>query len=169
MHTLNWYAAYTQPRHEKKILAHFHSREITAFLPVYRVPRRWNNGLKVNLELPLFPGYIFVRTSLQARRPVLSAPGVVGLVGCGRRPMPIPDEDIATLANGISRLDPEPHPYIQIGDRVRLRSGPLAGREGILVRKQQNFRFVLSMDLLMQSVSVQVDAADLEHLPAARN
>ena len=160
MHTLNWYAAYTQPRHEKKILEHLQSREITAFLPVYRVPRRWNNGLRVNLELPLFPGYIFVRTSLKARGPVVGAPGVVGLVGCGRRPTPIPDEEIATLANGISRLDPEPHPYIQIRDRVRLRSGPL------LVRKQQNFRFVLSMDLLMQSVSVQVDAADLEHLPA---
>lgn len=161
----HWYAARTQPRHEKKVLQHLRFRDIEVFLPIYCCPRRWKNGLKVNLELPLFPGYIFVKTSLSCRTPVLNIPGVVDLVRCGSRPIPIPDRDIETLANDVVKLKPEPHPYMKIGDRVRVRSGPLAGHEGILVQKRDTIRFVLSMDLLMQSISVQLDSADLEHLP----
>jgi transcription antitermination factor NusG len=168
MHTVRWFAAHTQPRHEKKVRAHLQSRNIETFLPVYLAPRRWNNGLKVNLELPLFPGYLFVRTSLHSRVPVLNTPGVVGLVGSGPRPIPVPDDDIELLTTRVTQLKPEPHPYIEIGDRVRVRSGPLSGCQGILLEKKDGLRFIVSMDLLMQSVSVQIEAADIEHLPARR-
>jgi transcriptional antiterminator NusG len=164
-----WYAARTQPRHEKKILEHLTYREVESFLPIYLAARRWNNGTKANVELPLYPGYLFVRTSLQRRIPILSVPGLIGLVGCGGCPSPIADQDIELLATGIVQLKPEPHPYVKIGDLVRVRSGPLAGREGFLVRKKENSRFVLSMDLLMQAVSVEIDATDLEHLNLSRS
>ena len=86
------------------------------------------------------------------------------MVGNGPRPVPVADEEIEFLAHGIALLKPEPHPYLKIGDRVRVRTGPLAGREGILLQKKDKCRFVLSMDLIMQSVSVEIDAADIEHL-----
>ncbi len=168
MTIFHWYAARTQPRHEKKVWKLLRFRDIEAFLPLYLSPRRWKNGVKVNLQLPLLPGYIFVKTSLRCRIPVLSVPGIVDLVGCGFRPTPIPDCDIEMLAHDVVQFKPEPYPYMKIGDRVRVRSGPLAGREGILVQKRDHLRFVLSMDLLMQSISVQLDSADLEHLPTTR-
>ncbi len=163
MNIERWYAAYTQPRHEKKVVAHLGLREVECFLPLYVAPRRWNNGVKVNLELPLFPGYVFVKLSLERQFQVLSTPSIIRLVGSESRPLPIAMHEMDVLMHRIQPLKPEPHPFIQVGDRVRIKSGPLAGLEGILLQKKDRCRFVLSMDLIMQSISVEVDAADIDY------
>ncbi len=157
-----WYAAYTLPRHEKKVVENLRLRNVESLLPLYSAPRRWKNGLKVNLELPLFPGYVFVKADHKKQITVLNTPSVQWLVGSGRHPIPVQNHEIEILRNGIQDCNPEPHPFIKIGDRVQMISGPLTGLEGILVQKKDGYRFVLSMNLIMQSISVEVDAADVE-------
>ena len=141
---------------------HCQVRDIESFLPVCRSTRRWRNGCTVNLERPLFPGYVFVRVNQTHRVRVLELPGVVSIVGAARRPAPLPDGDIEALKNGIHLINAEPHRYLQIGERVRVRSGPLQGMSGILVRRKNSVRVVLTLDLIMKSISVEVDEQDLE-------
>ncbi len=165
MNTPRWYVAHTHSRHEKKVVEHLRLIDVETLLPLYLSPRRWKNGMTMNLELPLFPGYVFMRTGLDKRVKILNIPSVVGIVSSGAHPVPVTDAEINLLVKGIAGRDAEPHPFMNVGDRVRLHSGPLAGMEGVLVRKKQGYRFVLSMDLIMQAVSVEVNPADVEHLP----
>jgi transcription antitermination factor NusG len=157
-----WFAAYTSSCQEKRVAEHCHVRDIESFLPVYRTTRRWKNGCTVNLERPLFPGYVFVRVSPTHRVRVLELPGVVSLVGAARQPTPLPDADIETLKNGIHLTNAEPHRYLAVGERVRIRSGPLEGMKGILTRKKNSLRVVLTVDLIMKSISVEVDEQNVE-------
>jgi len=157
-----WFAAYTTSCHEKSVVEHCHVRDIDCFLPTYRSARRWKNGCTVNLERPLFPGYVFVRVNLTHRVRVLEVPGVVSIVGAARQPTPLPDADVEALRNGIHLLDAEPHSYLRAGDRVKIRKGPLAGMTGILVRKKNNLRVVLTLELIMKSISVEVDEQHVE-------
>ena len=160
-----WFAAYTSPRHEKRVEQYLCQREVEHYLPVYRTPRKWRNGLKVILDLPLFPGYIFVRIKRTERVRVLEVPGVLALVGgTGREPAPLPDADINALRSGLHLRHAEPHPLLTVGQRARIRSGALAGLEGVVVRKKNSFRVVLTMDLIMQSIAVEVDGSELEPL-----
>jgi transcription antitermination factor NusG len=159
-----WYAAYVHSRHEKTASKHLESRGIESFLPLYREVKRWGNRVTTTVELPLFPGYVFVRFKAQERVRILEIPGVIHLVGSSGRPAPLPDIDIGVLREGLALVRAEPCPFLSIGQRVRLRTGPLAGLEGMLVQKKNGYRFVLSMDLIMQSVAVEVDAADIEPL-----
>jgi transcription antitermination factor NusG len=162
----NWFAAYTHSHHEKRVASHFGERQIEAFLPLYAARHRWKNRCEVNLELPLFPNYVFVRIDPRKRVRVLEVPGVVSLVGFGRTLAPLPDFEIEALRSGLGQRKIEPHPYLVIGERVRIKAGPMMGMEGVLVRKKNNFRVVLALDVIMQSVAVEVDADDLE--PAAK-
>ena len=133
-----------------------------SFLPLYRSVRRWKDR-RQELELALFPGYVFVRIALQDRLRVLQLPSVVHLVGSPGRPSPLPESEMDGLRQGLSnQVHSEPHPYLKVGRRVRVVHGPLAGAEGILIRKKDRFRVVLSIDLIMRSVALEVDAADLE-------
>jgi transcription antitermination factor NusG len=157
-----WFAVYTAPRHEKRIAEHFEQRHIEAFLPVYRSRRYWKDGSKTVLELPLFPSYIFVHIALANRVPVLEVPGVLALVSCGRCPVPLPDLEVETLREGLAVCKAEPHPYLVVGERVRVRVGPFAGMEGVLLRKSNNFRVVLTMMQIMQSVAIEVNESDVE-------
>jgi transcription antitermination factor NusG len=157
-----WFAAYTSSCQEKRVAEHCHVRDIESFLPVYRTTRRWKNGCTVNLERPLFPGYVFVRMNPVHRVRVLELPGVVSLVGAARQPTPLPDADIEALRHGIHLTNAEPHRYIAVGERVRIRSGPLEGMKGILTRKKNSLRVVLTVDLIMKSISVEVDEQNLE-------
>jgi transcription antitermination factor NusG len=137
-------------------------RRISCFLPVYRSLRRWKDRRK-ELELVLFPGYVFVHLDLRDRLRVLQLPGVVRFVSFNGHPAPLPDAEIEILSKGLaSGIRAEPHPYLKVGNRVRVRSGPLAGAEGILARRKDKFRVVLSIDLIMRSVAVEVDEADIE-------
>lgn len=142
------------------------SKSLEAFVPLYGCMRRWKNG-KTWVELPLFPGYMFVRLALNDRLRALSIPGVVGLVGFRNRPIPVSEREIGWLRQGLSMFAAQPHPYLRVGERVRIKNGPLTGAEGILLRHKQDFRVVLSMELIMRSVSLEIDACDLEVLRAA--
>lgn len=165
-----WYALYTTPRHEKhvsEILAH---RQIETFLPLYPTTRQWKKSRPVVLELPLFPTYVFVRIARDARSAVLGTPGVLSIVGSAREAWPLPDFEIEALRFGLLERKIEPHPYLTVGERVRIKAGVMTGVEGVLVRKKNDFRVVLSLDAIMRSVAVEVDADDIEPVsrPAAR-
>jgi transcription antitermination factor NusG len=160
-----WYAAYTAPRHEKYVSQQMDGRRIHCFLPLYRSMRRWKDRRK-QVDLPLFPGYVFVHMALQERLQVLQLAGVVQLVSFSGKPAAIPDQEIESLRSGlVGNLRAEPHPYLTVGRRVRIRAGSVAGVEGILVRRKQKFRVVLSLELIQRSVAIEVDEADIEPAP----
>lgn len=157
-----WYALYTCARHEKQVARQIEQRSISCFLPVYRSVRRWKDRRK-ELELALFPSYVFVHIAIEDRLRVLQVASAVRFVSFNGHPVPLPDVEVECLMNGLSRgVYAEPHPYLTAGRRVRVRSGPLAGAEGILVRRKDRFRVVLSLELILRAVAVEVDEADIE-------
>jgi transcription antitermination factor NusG len=161
----NWFAVYTNARHEKRVEQHLTIRQIEHYLPLYHVKRKWNNGLRVTLELPLFPGYIFVRIQRMQRVRVLEVPGVLAIVGgTGGEPACLPEADIEALRSGLPLRRVEPHPLLKVGQRARISSGAFAGMEGVVVRKKNSFRVVLTLDSIMQSFAVEVDGNELEPL-----
>ncbi len=162
---LRWYAAHTRSRHEKSVSRQLGERCVDHFLPLYRSLRRWKDRRK-EIELALFPGYVFVHIDLEDRLPVLQVPSVVNLVGFRGFPAALDDQEIEVLRKGLANgRVAEPCPYLQAGREVRVRGGPLAGFTGIVVRKKDKFRVVLSIDLIQRSVAVEVDACDLEWTP----
>ncbi len=156
-----WFAVYTSSRHEKHVARHFSEREIEYFLPLYQKLHHWAKRTSVRLELPLFPNYVFVHIAQPQRRSVLAVPGVVGVVGQGQVAAALPDGEIESLRNGLRSLKFEPYPYLIAGERVRIQAGPMAGLEGILLRMKNDFRVVLTLDLIQRSVAVEVDALDV--------
>jgi transcription antitermination factor NusG len=166
--TPNWFAVYTTARHEKRVSQYLQQREIEHYLPLYRARRKWADGSTVTLELPLFPGYLFVRIDRSERVRVLQVPGVLTVVdGTGRKPASLPDAEIDALRSGLPLRNAQPHPLLTAGQRARIRSGALAGMEGVVVRQKGSLRVVLTMDLIQQSVAVEVDATELEPLDDA--
>lgn len=160
-----WYAAYTRAQHEKSVAKQLGLRSIESFLPLYEKVSRWKDR-RVKLQLPLFSGYVFVRIALEEKLRVLQIPSVVRLVGFNGIPTPLNDDEMEAMQNGLnSELRTEPHPFLTVGCRVRLKSGPFAGLQGILLRKKGGFRFVLSVELIQRSIAVDVDGADV--LPVA--
>ncbi|GAC1664006.1 MAG: UpxY family transcription antiterminator [Candidatus Acidiferrum sp.] len=156
----HWYAAYTWTNHEKKVTQQLSDRSVEHFLPLYESVRRWKDRC-VKLELPLFPSYIFVRMALSERLKILQLPSIVRLVGFGGQPTVLADHEVQTLRASLA-LPAEPHPYLTVGHRVRVKVGALEGTEGVLIRKKNALRLVLSIDLIMKSASVEVDASDVE-------
>ena len=124
-----WYAAYTCPRHEKYVARQLDERCIDTFLPLYRSLRRWKDR-RTQIELPLFPGYVFVHFDLQQRLRILELPGVVRLVSFNGQPATLPEYEIETLRKGLDlQIYAEPHPYLHVGRRVRVLHGPMAVRK----------------------------------------
>jgi transcription antitermination factor NusG len=161
--TPRWFALYTIPRHEKRIATQLQGNDVETFLPVYKTVHVWRNRKRASLELPLFPSYVFVCMALdQKRASVLSIPGVQSVVGSRGKPWPLPDFEIEKLRTGLGQLNVEPHPYLAVGDRARIRSGPLSGMEGVLVQMKNGPRVVLTIEAIMRSVSVEVEMANLE-------
>jgi transcriptional antiterminator NusG len=157
-----WYAAYTSANHEKRVAEQFARRSVEYFLPLYLAVRRWKDR-RVQLHRPLFPGYVFVRLASQDRLRVLQVPGVAKLVGFRGTPTALPEVEIEALRISLlSGVRAEPHRYLTAGRRVKVRSGPLAGLEGILVRKKNSARFVISLDLIMRSVAVEIAGSEVE-------
>jgi transcription antitermination factor NusG len=157
-----WYAAQVRANHDKRVGEQLAERSVEFFLPLYESVRHWKDR-RVKLHLPLFPGYVLVRIELGERLQVLQVPGVARLVGFNGQPAPLEDAEIETLRrklNGPVRA--EPHPFLQIGRRVRVKKGPLEGFEGFLVRQKQKYRIVLSIDTIMRSIAAEVDLADVE-------
>jgi transcription antitermination factor NusG len=159
-----WFAAYTASRHEKRVSTQLSERAVESFLPMYRTVHRWKNRTQAMLELPLFPSYVFVRIPANEKAAVLQVPGVLGLVGSSREAWPLPDSEIETLRAGLDQRKPEPHPYLVVGDRVRITSGPLAGMEGVLLQQKNALRVVLTLDRIMKSISVEVGLHEVERI-----
>jgi len=156
-----WYAVYTRANHEKRVSEQLGGAGLERFLPLYSSVRRWKDR-KVTLEMPLFPGYVFVRIALQYRLRVLQVPGVARLVGFNGSPAALPSIEIEAIrASLVQGVPVQPHPYLVCGQPVRLRSGPLAGLTGILVRQKSKARFIISLELIQRSVAVELDEADL--------
>jgi transcription antitermination factor NusG len=158
----NWYVAYTMANQEKRVAMQLGQRSVEHFLPLYDSVRRWKDR-RVKLQLPLFPGYVFVHLALRDRLQVLQVPGVARLVGFNGRPSALPEGEIEAIQTCLAREACfEPYPYMQVGRRVRVKSGPLEGLEGIVIRKKNRLRFVLSLDLINRSAAVEIDGADLD-------
>ncbi len=157
-----WWALYTRHQHEKVVAQNLLNKGFDVFLPVYDSIRRWKDRSKV-LSLPLFPCYVFLRGGLNRRSLVVTTPGVHMILSNGERVALIPNSEIdaiRTAVRGQARV--EPHPYLKCGERVRVIRGSLAGVQGVLTRKKSIYRLVLSVDMLAQSVSVEIDASDVE-------
>lgn len=160
--SLHWYAIYTCANHERRIADQLVNRGIEHFLPQYESVRRWKDR-KVRLQRPLFPGYLFVHMDLQNRLRVLHIPGVVRFVGFDGHAVPVSEEDLSRIREFFNQgFRAEPHPFLKAGRRVWVERGPLAGMQGIVVRKKNKVRFVVSVELIMRSVSVEIDEADLK-------
>jgi transcription antitermination factor NusG len=164
--TAHWFAAYTSSHHEKRAAAQLAERGMESFLPLYAALRRWRNRCAVTLELPLFSNYVFVRMAWRERVRVLEVPGVLSLVGFGRTLSPLPDFEIEALRAGLRQRKTEPHPYLVVGERVRIVRGAMLGMEGVLLRRKNSLRVVLALEAILRSVAVEVDADDVE--PAAK-
>src|SRR6266446_2287815 len=134
MFTGSWYALKVKPRHERTAAQYLHEKGFEEFSPLYTAIRRWSDRVKA-VESCLFPGYVFCRFSYEERLQVLRTPSVMSILGFGRNPIPIPDEEILSIRRMLeSGRSVEPWPYLRVGERVRIRRGCLEGLYGALVR-----------------------------------
>jgi transcription antitermination factor NusG len=161
----DWFAIYTKSRHEKVVAEELWQREIEVFLPLRNVVSRWKDRRK-EVQFPLFPGYLFVRTDIQRRRlDILKVPSVVRIIGFNNEPAPVDAGQIEAVKTLVfSKLPYDPFPEMVVGDRVRVRRGPLRGLDGYLIEKKSRFRFVIKVDLIQQAVACEIDAADVEKI-----
>jgi transcription antitermination factor NusG len=157
-----WYAAFTLPRHEKSAINHLGLRQIESFLPTYKAVHVWKNRQRASLNLPLFPGYLFVRIARQERIRVLETPGVLRIVGNQRESVPIANSVVDFLRSDPCAQTIEPYAEMVVGQKVRIKGGAFAGIEGRLVRRNRNLRFVLTIQLIDQHAAVEIDADNLE-------
>jgi transcription antitermination factor NusG len=156
-----WFAVFTRSHHEKHVARYLTERGVENFLPLYRSERSWSHGRKPVLDLPLFPNYLFVHIAGQEYRRALATPGVVTIVGRSHASATLPDFEMERLRSGLIESRVAPHPYLATGTRVRITSGPLAGLEGIFVRERNAVRVVLTIDVIQQSMSVEVGSNDV--------
>ncbi len=152
-----WFALHVRSRCEKVVAASLRSKGYEEFLPFYRSRNRWSDRQK-DVDLPLFPGYVFCRLQLARRLPVLTTPGVVSIIGAGKSPQPVEPLELAAVRSLVrSGLPAVPWPYLKAGERVRIDRGALEGVEGILTAVKKELRVVLSVTLLQRSVAVEID------------
>jgi transcription antitermination factor NusG len=158
----NWYAVYTWAHHERRVAEMMAQRQIRSFFPVYRSLRRWKDRRK-EIEMALFPSYVFVQLALRDRVRVLEIPGVVDMVGARGKPTPLRDREIECFQYGRDGcVKIHPHPFLQVGRRVRVRCGAMTGLEGILIRRKDGPRLVVSIEILRRAVAMEIDEADIE-------
>lgn len=159
-----WWALYTRHQHEKVVADVLSAKGFDVFLPLYDSVRRWKDRQKL-LSLPLFPCYVFVRGGFRRRLQIFNTPGVHMALTHGDRIAVIPENEIDAIRRTVEGpFRTEPHPFLRCGDRVRVIRGSLVGVEGILTRKKNQFRLVLSVDMLAKSVAVEIDASDVESI-----
>jgi len=163
-----WCALYTRHQHEKIVASILSTKGLEVFLPTYTTMHRWKDRNK-QLELPLFPSYLFFKYEADRRVQILSTPGVHMILTTGNLPAVIPNEEIAAIQRaGEGPLRLEPHSFLKCGDTVRIKSGPLAGLEGFVSRKKDVFRLVLSVEMLGRSAAVEIDSSLLERVQSQR-
>lgn len=159
-----WYALHTRHQHEKRVHQVLTGKGLEAFLPLYTTAHQWKDRVK-RVLLPLFPCYVFLREPLAEWLPVLTTPGVHSVVGFGGQPASITWSEVEAIRRLVeSPVQAEPHPFLRCGDRVRVLAGPLRGLEGILIRKKNWCKLILSIEMLQRSVAVEVDAAMVQRV-----
>ena len=164
---ISWYAIYTRHQHEKTVSRILTSKGFETFLPLYSTAHNWKDRTKL-VSLPLFPCYVFLKEGLERRLDLLTTPGIHALVSTAGQPAPIPHADIEAIRRAVeSGASVEPHPLLKCGEWVRVKCGPLEGVQGILVRKKNLFRLVLSVEILGKAASVEIDAFLIERLNCA--
>jgi transcription antitermination factor NusG len=152
-----WYALKVRPRLEKQVSVNLSSKGYELFLPLYKRKSHWSDRVKT-LEVPLFPGYLFCQFDVTKRLPILQTPGVISVVGIGKCPEPIDVAEIDAIRTVVSSgVSYQPHPYLMVGDSVRVEHGALAGLVGLITQVKNDFRLIISVNLLMRSVSVEID------------
>ena len=160
-----WFALRVRNQFENRVAAVLSGKGYEWFLPEYKSRRVWSDRIK-EIQLPLFPGYVFCRFDPHRRLPIVTIPGFVSIVGAGKSPIPIDDAEIAGIQAAVrSDLPSQPWPFLQIGQRVRINYGPLCDLEGILLDFRGQSRLVLSVTLLQRSVAVNMDAAWVTPIP----
>jgi transcription antitermination factor NusG len=153
---------YTRHQHEKTVAVMLSEKGFEVFLPLYESVRLWKDRKK-RIALPLFPCYVFVQGGSDRRLEILTTPGIHSILFCGERAAIIPQEEIQAIRRIVEgNFRVEPHLFLKCGERVRVTRGPLEGIEGVLVRKKNLYNLVLSVDMMAQSVAVEIDAADVE-------
>lgn len=159
-----WHVLYTRHQHEKIVAKILTNKGFETFLPLYQAAHRWKDRTKI-LSLPLFPCYVFLNRGLERRLDIMTTPGIHALVSTSDEPATVPLAEIEAIQRVIeSRSQVEPHPFLKCGDRVRVKRGPLAGLQGILVRKKNFFRLVLSVEMLGRAAAVEIDAFLIERV-----
>jgi transcription antitermination factor NusG len=161
---LSWFVLYTRHQHEKTVAQQLIGKGLKILLPLYSTARRWKDRTKI-VSSPLFPCYVFIEGGLEHRLEILKTPGVVSFVLTAGRPASVCREEIESirlLSEARARF--LPHPFMKCGERVKVKSGPLMGIEGILVRRKNIHRLVLSVTILGMAAAVEVDAFIVEPL-----
>ena len=157
-----WYAAYTLPRHEKAVADRLiHQEDIESYLPLYPIVRYWNRR-RIEVELPLFPGYVFVKMLFKDRIRILTRPGIIRLVSFNGYPAVLSDQEIERLQSSLRNWKATPFPFLTAGKQVRIRSGPFAGLEGKILRRKGKLRLVVTLDLIQSAMLLEVDAAEVQ-------
>ncbi|HYX54403.1 MAG TPA: UpxY family transcription antiterminator [Candidatus Limnocylindrales bacterium] len=158
-----WYALFVRCNQEKRVCCSLQERSVEHFLPCYSSLRHWKDR-RVLLEMPLFPGYVFIRLPLVERLKALTVPNVVSLVGPKDCPSVISEQEIAWIRGGVAHGNAEPHEYLRAGQRVMIAGGPLSDMEGILLRRSNGARVVISLISIARSFAVEVDASSVKVL-----
>jgi transcription antitermination factor NusG len=156
-----WYAAYTLARHEKAVAERLVQQKVESYLPLYSAVRCWNHR-RIELELPLFPGYVFIKMLLADRIRVLSRPGIIRLVSFSGSPAVLPDEEIERLQSSLMIWKAKPYPFLTAGKQVRIQSGPFAGLQGRILRRKGKMRLVVTLELIQSAMLLELDAAEAQ-------
>lgn len=152
-----WYAVRVKSNQEQAVRVALEGHGYTAFLPTYRSRRQWSDRMK-EIQLPLFPGYVFCRFDFQQRLPILKIGGVIGIVTAGRAALPVPDHEIEAVRLIVqSKLQAQPWPFLRIGEKVLIQHGPLQGLQGLLLNVRKNLNVVVSVEMLQRSVAVEIE------------
>jgi len=168
--TQSWYAVHVRSRHEKKVVGEFERKGILNYLPTITEARQWSDR-QVSVESPLFSCYAFVNipASPESRVAVLRTPGVLNFVGGNSEGASIPDSEIEQIRTVLARKVPfAAHPFLEVGQRVRVRGGVLDGIEGILSRSNGGNRLVISVETIQRALSVTVEGYQIEPVPSSR-
>jgi len=160
-----WYALHVRTRFEKVVARNLQGKGYEEFLPLYRRVNRWSDRIK-EIELPLFPGYVFCRFNPHDRLPILTVPGVNAIVGIGKSLLPVQESELDAIRTVLtSGAFCEPWPFLEAGQRVRVEYGPLAGSEGLVMMVKNTYRLVISINMLQRSVAVEIDRDCLKPIP----
>jgi transcription antitermination factor NusG len=154
-----WYALQVRTKHERIVAEFLRGKGYEWFLPLYKTRKFWSDRIK-EVDMPLFPGYLFCRFDAQKRLPILTTPGVIQVVGYKRQPVAVDENEIKAIQTLVaSGLSNQPWPYIHVGDVLEIHSGPLRGMTGILTEFKGKHKLIVSVTLLQRSVAVEIDSA----------